>query len=107
IAVGQPAQVRISACPYPDYGTLPGTVQTISPDIVNAQATAVTSASPAGLGEQSGYFEITVTPEMVSFGPGNHQCSLRPGMTGRADIMTEEETVLTFLLRKAKLLTDL
>ncbi|NER84923.1 MAG: HlyD family efflux transporter periplasmic adaptor subunit [Leptolyngbya sp. SIO1D8] len=53
IAVGQPAQVRISACPYPDYGTLPGTVQTISPDIVNAQATAVTadtskSARPIG-----------------------------------------------------------
>lgn len=107
IAVGQPAQVRISACPYPDYGTLPGTVQTISPDIVNAQATAVTAASAAGVGDQSGYFEVTVTPDVLSFGPGRHQCSLRSGMTGRADIMTHEETVLTFLLRKVKLLTDL
>ncbi|MEM6520649.1 MAG: HlyD family efflux transporter periplasmic adaptor subunit [Cyanobacteria bacterium P01_C01_bin.70] len=107
IAVGQLAQVRISACPYPDYGTLPGTVQTISPDIVNAQATAITAASSTGSGDQSRYFEVTVTPEVFSFGPGSHQCSLRPGMTGRANIMTKEETVLTFLLRKAKLLTDL
>ncbi|MBE7383684.1 MAG: HlyD family efflux transporter periplasmic adaptor subunit [Leptolyngbya sp. SIO1E4] len=107
VAVGQPAQVRISACPYPDYGTLPGTVQTISPDIVNAQVTAMAPESPVVSGAQSGTFEVTVTPEVLSFGPGSHQCSLRPGMTGRADIMTEEETVLTFLLRKAKLLTDL
>ena len=107
IEVGQPAQMRISTCPYPDYGTLPGTVQAISPDIVNPQATAMTTASSASVGEQSGYFEVTVTPEAIVFGPGQHQCTLRPGMMGRADIITREETVLTFLLRKVKLLTDL
>ncbi|MEO0489801.1 MAG: hypothetical protein AAFZ49_09620 [Cyanobacteria bacterium J06659_2] len=57
--MGQLVQIRISACPYPDYGTLPGTVQTISPDIVNPQATAMTVASSASLGEQSGHFEVT------------------------------------------------
>ena len=104
IAVGQLAQVRISACPYPDYGTLPGTVQTISPDVVNTQVT-VTAAWNSEV--SGGYFEITVKPGAIAFGPGSHQCSLRPGMTGRANITTEEETVLTFLLQKAKLLTDL
>ncbi|MEO0828193.1 MAG: hypothetical protein AAFY67_21550 [Cyanobacteria bacterium J06642_9] len=43
----------------------------------------------------------------IASGPGGHQCALRPGMTGRTDIVTHEETVLTFLLRKAKRLTDL
>ena len=107
IAVGQPAQVRISACPYPDYGTLPGVIQTIAPDVVNPQATVLTATGPTAAGTQSGYFEVTVKPDAITFGPSSHQCSLRPGMTGRADIMTKKETVLTFLLRKAKLLTDL
>ncbi|MEL6385506.1 MAG: HlyD family efflux transporter periplasmic adaptor subunit [Cyanobacteria bacterium J06626_18] len=107
VAVGQPAQVRISACPYPDYGTLSGVVQTISPDVVNPQATAIAAADSASLGALSGYFEVTVQPDAIAFGQGSHQCSLHLGMTGRADIMTDEETVLTFLLRKAKLLTDL
>ncbi|MEM9007273.1 MAG: HlyD family efflux transporter periplasmic adaptor subunit [Cyanobacteria bacterium P01_F01_bin.86] len=107
IAAGQPAQIRISACPYPDYGTLPGTVQTISPDVINTQTPGFSSASSTPSGVQPGYFEVTVKPDAIAFGQGSHQCSLRPGMTGRADIMTDEETVLTFLLRKAKLLTDL
>ncbi|MEM0980494.1 MAG: HlyD family efflux transporter periplasmic adaptor subunit [Cyanobacteria bacterium P01_H01_bin.58] len=107
IAIGQPAQVRISACPYPDYGTLSGVVQTISPDVIHSQATVMTAEGSAVSEMPSGYFEVTVKPEAIAFGPGRHQCSLRPGMAGRADIITNEETVLTFLLRKVKLLTDL
>jgi multidrug efflux pump subunit AcrA (membrane-fusion protein) len=31
---------------------------------------------------------------------------MQAGMEGRADIITKEETVLKFLLRKAKLMAD-
>ncbi len=32
LKIGQKVQMRVSVCPYPDYGTLNGEVQTISPD---------------------------------------------------------------------------
>ncbi len=34
---GQNVQVRVSACPYPDYGTLKGKVKAISPDAIASQ----------------------------------------------------------------------
>ena len=107
IEVGQPAQVRVSACPYPDYGTLPGMVQSISPDIVTAQPAGTTPNVPITSGTAPGQFEVTIQPTQLTFGQGGAQCSLQSGMTGQADIMTDEETVLTFLLRKTKLLVDL
>ncbi|MEO1347961.1 MAG: HlyD family efflux transporter periplasmic adaptor subunit [Cyanobacteria bacterium J06635_15] len=107
IAVGQPAHLRISACPYPDYGTLAGNVQQISPDVVTAQPTGAIAGPPSSSpGSQPGHFEVTLQPDNLAFGQGSRQCSLRPGMTARADILTQEETVLKFLLRKARLLTS-
>lgn len=107
IQVGQPVQLRISACPYPDYGTLSGTVQYISPDVIPAQTTGVSgSGNPTSSSSPSGWFEVTIQPASSVFGQRSQHCSLQLGMTGRADIMTHEETVLTFLLRKVKLLTD-
>lgn len=37
----------------------------------------------------------------------NQQYLIQPGMEVAADIISKEETVLTFILRKARLLTDL
>ena len=53
------------------------------------------------------FYEVTIEPEYLSLGKDNNQCTLQLGMEGRADIITREETVLKFLLRKARLLTDL
>ena len=107
VEVGQPAQVRVSACPYPDYGTLPGTVQSISPDVVTAQSAGTAANVPISSGRTPGHFEVTIQPAQLTFGQGSQQCSLQPGMVGQANIVTDEETVLTFLLRRVKLLTDL
>lgn len=52
IRVGQITQLRLSACPYPDYGTLPGKVKTIAPD-----ATTLPSTQP--------FYEVTVAPERL------------------------------------------
>lgn len=41
-----------------------------------------------------------------TFGKANNQCSLQLGMEGRLYIVTEKESVLKVLLRKARLLVD-
>ncbi|MDZ7962603.1 MAG: HlyD family secretion protein [Aulosira sp. DedQUE10] len=105
VAVKQKAQLRISACPYPDYGTLTGVVRTISPDAQTLSATGgfQTVQIP---GEMS-FYEVTVEPENLVLQQGNRQCRIQVGMQGRIDIISREETVLRFLLRKVRLIVDL
>ena len=114
IQIGQPVQIRISALPFPDYGTLKGTVSEIAPDAIDPQ-------NPANnLG--SSYYEVSIKPEQnyltklesasgnfFGSSPANapRQYAIQSGMDGRADIITGEETVLTFVLRKARLMTDM
>ncbi|MDJ0903506.1 MAG: hypothetical protein QNJ55_32395 [Xenococcus sp. MO_188.B8] len=51
--------------------------------------------------------EVTIEPNSLSLGKDNNQRTLQLGMEGRADIITRKETVLKFLLRKARIVTDL
>ncbi|MBW4629409.1 MAG: HlyD family efflux transporter periplasmic adaptor subunit [Brasilonema octagenarum HA4186-MV1] len=106
VAVAQKVQLRVDACPYPDYGTLKGTVSTISPDAITSgsnSGTGSTGSSTAG----NSNFEVTVKPETLSFGHGDYKCHLQAGMSAIADIISREETALQYLLRKARLITDL
>ncbi|MDM9382738.1 HlyD family efflux transporter periplasmic adaptor subunit [Chlorogloeopsis sp. ULAP01] len=107
VEIGQKVQLRIDACPYPDYGTLKGSVSNISPDAIapSTQNTAtMTSAASSG---GASYFEASIQPEKLSFGDYNKTCNLQVGMNATADIISKEETVLQFILRKARLMTDL
>lgn len=90
IEVGQTTQMRVSACSYSDFGTLEGTVATVSPDTKD-------------LTETTASYEISLEPKMLSLKSGNRKCVIRPGMEGRVDIISDEETVLQFLLRKIRL----
>jgi multidrug efflux pump subunit AcrA (membrane-fusion protein) len=109
---GQNVQVRVSACPYTDYGTLKGKVKMISPDAFAPQAnganavTPTTTASPKAAAAGA-FYEVTIEPESLSLGQGKNQCSIQLGMEGRADIISRDETVLQFFLRKARLSADL
>jgi HlyD family secretion protein len=94
VAVGQRVQLRVDACPYPDFGTLEGTVKTISPDAIAEK-------------EKGSYFEVTIQPKTLVLNHRSRQCSIQPGMEAKADIIAKEETVLQFILRKARLITDL
>jgi len=111
IKIGQDVQMRISAFPYPDYGTLKGSVSAISPDAI----------APENSSNSEAYYEITIQPERAYLvkeksGTGGffdkeeddtaHQFAIQSGMEGRADIIASQETVLTFILRKVRLLTD-
>ncbi|WP_198525133.1 hypothetical protein [Kamptonema formosum] len=45
-------------------------------------------------------------PESRVLSAGSSQCAIAAGMEGAAEIISREETVLTFLLRKARLLSS-
>ncbi|MHC5767077.1 MAG: HlyD family efflux transporter periplasmic adaptor subunit [Nostoc sp.] len=108
IKVGQKVQMRVSACPYPDYGTLNGVVKAISPDAVRSQkndADADTNSTPKATAVGA-FYEVTIEPEKLVLGRSTKKCQIQLGMDGRVDIITREETVLQFVLCKAKLMTD-
>ena len=104
VAVDQKVQLRVDACPYPDYGTLKGVVSAISPDAITSQNNSGTGGSATG---GVSYFEVTVKPETLDFGHGEHQCHLQAGMAATANIISREETALQFILRRARLISDL
>lgn len=92
-------QLRFSTYPYPDYGTLVGAVRAISPDAIISQTN--------GTGVAALYYEVTIQPERLYLVKGDRSYPIQPGMEVIADIISQEETVLTFILRKARLIADL
>lgn len=109
---GQKVLLRVSACPYPDYGTLKGQVKAISPDAFVPQANGAATAAPTTSISQKAvgvgaFYEVTIEPESLSLHQGEKQCFVQLGMEGTADIISKEETVLQFFLRKARLIADL
>lgn len=103
VAIGQKVQLRVDACPYPDYGTLIGAVNEISPDVIAPQTSSIGAATPT----TASYFEVTIKPESLSFGNSDRQCHIQVGMDAKADIITKEETALQFILKKVRFATDL
>ena len=103
IAINQKVQLRVDACPYPDYGTAKGIVKNIAPDAITPQSKDSNTTNSSGIS----YFEATIQPESYSFGNNGRQCLLQSGMNATAEIISKEETALQFMLRKARLITDL
>ncbi|WP_071191065.1 hypothetical protein [Trichormus sp. NMC-1] len=84
-------------CPHPDYGILEGAVRSITADAILPQNN--------NTGES--YFEVTIEPEKLHLQRDLQKYPIQAGMEVMADILAEEETVLTFILRKTRLLTNL
>jgi len=109
---GQRAYLRLSGCPFPDFGTLGAQVVSVAPDAqAGSAATDPSSASAgpggAGGGMGSGGYVVTLRPDHTQLRSSSRSCELRLGMDLRADITTRVETVLQFLLRKSRLLVGL
>jgi len=104
VELGQTVQLRISAYPYPDYGILQGKVTSISAD-----ATTPTPQNTQNNGNEasSPYYEVTIQPEKGYLVKNNRFYPVQPGMEVTANIISREETALTFILRKARLSTNL
>ena len=106
VVLGQQAQVKVSACPYPDFGTLKGKVTQISSDTIAANDTNNQNNSSIQSKAVDSFYEVDIEPETTTLGNGKHTCSLQPGMEGKSDIISREETVLKYMLRKARLIVD-
>ena len=106
VKTDQKAQLKVSACPYPDYGTLKGKVKQISPD-ARPLKTYSTFLQTEASNLDRNFYEVTIEPESLSLRSGANQCSIQLGMEGKVDIISREETLLQYLLRKARLSADL
>ncbi len=104
VEVGQSVTMKVSGCPYPDYGTLAGEVITVSPDAGSLASTANSSQPDSPKPLSQSYYEVTIQPHAQFVGSNHSLCHLQTGMDGVANIVTRTETVLVFLMRKARLL---
>ncbi|MEH2441995.1 HlyD family secretion protein [Nostoc sp.] len=112
LKIGQQVQMRVSACPYPDYGTLNGKVEAISPDAMTPPTNSTNGSPPhtnitPKAAVPGAFYQVTIEPESLVLGKGENLCQIQLGMEGRVDIISREETVLQFFLRKARLIADL
>ena len=98
LEVGQKVKMEFSACPDTNYAPLGGTVARIAPD--NSE----TPSQDSFLVEEASNtnYEVIIAPDSNSFGRRN-QCSLQLGMESQVDIISREETLLQYIIRKAKL----
>lgn len=91
VKVGQPVEIKLSAYEYTVYGSLKGTVQSISPDALGDPERA---AQP-----EATWYRALVRAEAAALQVGERQFPVLPGMTGTAEIRTGQRTVLGFLMR--------
>ncbi|MBE9011082.1 HlyD family efflux transporter periplasmic adaptor subunit [Pseudanabaenaceae cyanobacterium LEGE 13415] len=98
VEIGQLTQLRVEACPYSEFGVLPGRVSAIAPDSNNSNQSS---------GNNDRTFEVTVSLDRTVLRHQQRQCRIQSGMEATANIISKEETFLQFVLRKARLLTDL
>lgn len=104
IKPGQTVKMQVSACPYPDYGILKGKVKTVAADAISVTQNNYQSNS---IIPTQATYEVNIEPSSIYLGKGEHTCYLKSGMEGRADIISRQETILQFILRKAKLIANL
>ncbi len=107
VKVGQKVQMRVSACPYTDHGILSGRVSTISPDAKVPTKESGTEPPRSPADKANATYQVTIQPDKNALSPaGQTKCQIQPGMEGRADIISKEETVLQFMLSKARLFVN-
>jgi HlyD family secretion protein len=107
VAVGHKVQLRFDGCPYPDYGTLFGKVDAISGDAIAPQVNNTSGSVASAALPGTGYFEATIKPDKMSFGNSKAVCNIQAGMDAKADIISKEETPMQFILRRARLISDI
>ncbi|MCY6494435.1 HlyD family secretion protein [Leptolyngbya sp. GGD] len=109
VEIGQLAQLRVEACPYSEFGVLPGKVSAIAPDASSSQSGSGTAnaTQATGAGGNDRTFAVTISLDQTMLTNQQRQCRIQTGMEATANIVSKEETFLQFVLRKARLWTDL
>jgi hemolysin D len=90
LKVGMPARIKLDAYDYQRYGTVPGTVCYLSPDSGLAE------------GQQKATYLVRIALESDEVGRGEFHGRVKLGMSGQADIVTGQESVLSLLLKRIR-----
>jgi hypothetical protein len=97
IAPQQVAQMRVTACPAGEFGTLKGQVTTIATQPVMMTDSIVTQLSQPTL------YAVTIQPQTLALKQATKSCSVRVGMQGKLDIVLREESLARSLLRRMRI----
>lgn len=93
IREGMPVRVKLDAFDYQKYGTAAGRVVYVSPDShVPKNAT----------GNERPRYTVKVALETNQVGRGEYRATIKLGMTGQAEIITDREAVLSLLARSIR-----
>jgi multidrug efflux pump subunit AcrA (membrane-fusion protein) len=90
LRVGLPVNLKLDAFEFQKYGTLAGRVVFISPD----SAVRGPQRPPT--------YRVRIETAGDEVGSGEHRGRLKLGMTGQADIVTGEESLLKILVRRIR-----
>jgi HlyD family secretion protein len=88
LRVGMPARIKLDAYDYQRYGTVAGTVVFLSPD------------SGIGEGQRTATYLVKIELAGNELGRGERRGQVKLGMTGQADIVTGQESLLMLLIKK-------
>ncbi|HOB93014.1 MAG TPA: HlyD family efflux transporter periplasmic adaptor subunit [Aquabacterium sp.] len=92
VRVGHQVEIKLSAYDFTVYGSLHGTVDTLSPDAMSD------AGAPPANGEAS-WYRALVRADASRLKAGGKPLTVLPGMVGSAEIRTGRRSVLSFLLR--------
>jgi HlyD family type I secretion membrane fusion protein len=92
--------MKISTYPYPNYGTLKGTVKAVSASTILPQSSIISGVTHP-------YYEVTIVPDKLNLHKDRVSRNLQAGMEVNADIISRQETVLNFMLKKTKSIANI
>jgi hemolysin D len=95
LKIGMPVNIKLDAYDYQKYGVLAGTVEFISPD------------SGVVEGQRGAFYVVRVRVESETVGRGDLQGQVKLGMTGQAEIVTDQESLLLILVKKVRMTSSL
>jgi hemolysin D len=113
LKVGQPVEVKVDTFPFQRYGSLRGTLISISPDAEDKNAASRDTDTRAGAGSQqtdpsrdpannspnAGYvYKVHIATEQPHFVVDGEARPVVSGMTVQADITTDRRRVIDFFL---------
>ena len=90
LRVGMPTRIKLDAYDYQKYGTLAGTVIFVSPD-------SEVSQNPNS--QQSATYTVKISLKGEEVVRGNLRGRIKLGMTGSAEIVTGQESLLALLVK--------
>ncbi|MDQ0329504.1 hemolysin D [Mesorhizobium sp. YL-MeA3-2017] len=98
---GQSARIKLEAFPFTRYGTLDGSVQSVSNDAIPAKPTAGTKEAAPDTAQQTAgplVFPVRIAMADTSIRADGQDVPLTPGMSVTAEIKTGDRRVIEFLL---------